>query len=203
MKVETKLYTKEKIISLYEVVNNTGDFISLIQTAFIYNTSKPLQGCKAQAENSRKETDQLSTIITAYAVDDPALKPYVSVPAHIISVWKSLEKLSELTAKKNEGNILFSDKATDETLYLLQRLIEILRPTADIILARNTFLSKYIVQSQADVEKMAKECATLHEDRLIAGECMPEASSIFVKMLEAIKDIAWNAKELAVKLVGK
>jgi hypothetical protein len=31
---------------------------------------------------------------------------------------------------------------------------------------------------------------------------MPEAGSIFVKMLEAIKDIAWNAREIAVKLAG-
>ncbi len=202
MKVETIIDTKKKIISLYDVANNTGDFISLIQTAFIYNTSKPLQGCKAQAENSRKETDQLSTIITAYAMDDTDLKSYIPVPAHIIRVWKSLEKLSELTAKKIEGNILFSDKAADETIFLLQRLIEILRPTADMILARNTFLSKYIVYSQAGVEKMANEYATLHEDRLITGECMPESASIFVKMLEAIKDTAWNAKEIAVKLSG-
>jgi len=202
MKVKTILDTKKKVISLHDMANDTGDFISLIQTAFIYNKSKFLQGCKAQAENSRKETDQISTIITAYSLDDPYLKPYKPVPAHIINIWKSLEKLSELTAKKIEGHILFSDKAADETIFLLQRLIEIMRPTADIILARNTFLSKYIVYSQTGVEKMAKEYATLHEDRLITGECMPEAASIFVKMLEAIKDIAWNAKEIAVKLAG-
>jgi len=202
MKVKTILDTKKKVISLHDMANDTGDFISLIQTAFIYNKSKFLQGCKAQAENSRKETDQISTIITAYSLDDPYLKPYKPVPAHIINIWKSLEKLSELTAKKIEGHILFSDKAADETIFLLQRLIEIMRPTADIILARNTFLSKYIVYSHAGVEKMAKEYATLHEDRLITGECMPEAASIFVKILEAIKDIAWNAKEIAVKLAG-
>ena len=203
MKVETKADTKEKIISLYDLVSNTVDYISLIQTAFIYNKSKLLQGCKAEAEKSRKETDLLSTFITAYAVDDPGLKPYVPVPAHIINIWNSLEKLSELTAKKSEGKILFSDRAADETIYLLQRLGEILRPTSDMILARNTFLSKYIVRSQAGVEKQAGEYATLHEERLITGECVPESASIFVKMLEAIKGIAWNAREIAVKLVGE
>ncbi len=202
MKVETKADPKEKLISLYEVVNSTGDFISLIQTAFIYNNSKPLQECKAQVEKSRKEIDKLSTFITAYAVDDPDLKPYVPVPAHMQKILNSLEILSELATKKSGEKILFSDKAADDTIYLLQRLVEILRPTADMILARNTFLSKYIVRSQAGVEQMAKEYATLHEDRLITGECMPEAGSIFVKMLEAIKDIAWNAREIALKLAG-
>ena len=200
MKVKTKADPKEKIISLYEVVNNTGDFISLIQTAFIYNNAKPLQGCKAQADKTRKETDKLSTFITAYAVDDPDLKPYVPIPAHTIKIWNSLENLSELASKKSREKILFSDKAADDTIYLLQRLIEILRPTADMILARNTFLSRYILRSQAGVEKLAEENATLHEDRLITGECMPAAGTMYVKMLEAIKDIAWNAKEIAVRL---
>jgi Na+/phosphate symporter len=200
MKVKTKADPKEKIISLYEMVNNTGEFISSIQTVFIYNNTKPLQECNAEPQKSSKEADKLSTFITAYAVDDPDLKPYVPVPAHIIKIWNSLEKLSELAIKKSEEKILFSDKATDETIYLLQRLIEILRPTADMILARNTFLSRYILRSQAGVEKLAKENATLHEDRLITGECMPAAGTIYVKMLEAIKDIAWNAKEIAVKL---
>ena len=202
MKVKTKIDTKEKVMALYDVANNAGDFISLIQTAFIYNNSRPLQSCKSQAEKSRKETDHLSTIMSAYAMDDPSLKPYIAVPAHIKNIWTSLEKLSELTVQKNTGNILFSDKAADETIFLLQRLVEILRTTADMMLARNIFLSKYIVRSQANVEQMAVEYATLHEDRLIQGECVPDAAAIFVKMLEAIKDIAWNTKEIAVKLAA-
>ncbi len=49
---------------------------------------------------------------------------------------------------------------------------------------------------------MAEEYATLHEDRLIAGESMIEEAPIFVKMLDAIKDIAWNARKIAVTLAG-
>lgn len=202
MKQKTKVDTKKKVIALYEIAYNASDFISLIQTAFIYNTPRPLQDYKAQAKSSREGAERISKIITAYAVDDPELKPYVSVPAHIISIWKSLERLSELTLRKNDKKILFSDKAADETVYLLQRLIEILRPTADIILARNMFLGKYVVQSQAGVEKSAEEYATLYEDRLITGEGLNEAAPIFVKMLDAIKDIAWNAKKIAVTLAG-
>ena len=73
-----------------------------------------------------------------------------------------------------------------ETLFLLQRLVEILRPTADIILARNAFLGMYIKESQLSVEKMAADYATLHEDRLIRGECVPAVSLLYVNMLEAI-----------------
>ena len=115
---------------------------------------------------------------------------------------ENIDKLSKLIDKKIRENILFSDKAVNETIFLLQRLIEILRPTADIILARNTFLRMYILESQVSVEKMATDYATLHEDQLITGDCTPAASSLYLKMLDAIKNIAWYTKEIAIKLAG-
>jgi hypothetical protein len=60
----------------------------------------------------------------------------------------------------------------------------------------------YVRESQADVERMATEYATMHEERLIAGVCVPRSASIYVKMLEAIKNTAWHSKEIAVKLAG-
>ena len=200
MELVKKIDTKEKIKALYEIANGPEDVILLIQTAFIYNKLTPLQGCEATSKECKKGAAYLSEIIPAFIADDPGLKPYVSVPAHLLKIWETLDKLSELIDKKIKENVLFSDKAADETIYLLQRLIEILRPTADMILARNTFLSKYIHTSQSSLEKMAAEYATLHETRLTIGECMPVASSIYVNMLEAIKSIAWNAKEIAVNL---
>ena len=200
MNLSMQIASKEKIMALYEMANDAEDLISLMQTAFIYNRSTPLQGCETKSKGHKKGAAYLSEIIPAFIADDPGLKPYVSVPAHLLKIWETLDKLSELIDKKIKENVLFSDKAADETIYLLQRLIEILRPTADMILARNTFLSKYIHTSQSSLEKRAAEYATLHETRLTIGECMPVASSIYVNMLEAIKSIAWNAKEIAVNL---
>ncbi len=200
MTVKTKIDIKEKLKALYEMANNAGDCISSMQTAFIYNSSKPLQDYKTKAEEYMKEASYISTIMAEITPDDPTLIPYVTVPVHLTRVWEKLDKLSELIDKKIREHVLFSDKAVDETIYLLQRLTEVLRPTADMILARNSFLGKYIQESQDSIEKMATEYATLHENRLVMGECLPAASSLYVGMLEAIKSIAWNTKEIAVAL---
>jgi Na+/phosphate symporter len=169
---------------------------------WINNTSLPLEDCKIDTEVIKREEAELKKSITETAVHDFDLKPYISVSVHLLKMWENIDKLSNLIDKKIRENILFSDKAVKETIFLLQRLIEILRPTADIILARNTFLRMYILESQASVEKMATGYATLHEDRLIVGECVPAASSLYIKMLDAIKNIAWHTKEIAIKLAG-
>ncbi|MCK5138516.1 MAG: hypothetical protein KAQ85_01625 [Thermodesulfovibrionia bacterium] len=193
---------KDILKSLNEVVSYAEDCMSSMQVAFINNISLPLEDCKIDTEVIKREEAELKKLITETAVHDLDLKPYISVSVHLLKMWENIDKLSNLIDKKIRENILFSDKAVNETIFLLQRLIEILRPTADIILARNTFLRMYILESQASVEKMATGYATLHEDRLIVGECVPAASSLFIKMLDAIKNIAWHTKEIAIKLAG-
>jgi Na+/phosphate symporter len=202
MKLATKINIKSKLAFLHDITHETAELIAAMQTAITYNTSKPLQEYRTKAEAVQKETGPLSAIIKEAASDEEGIRPYVVVPEHLGNIWKNLDKLSGLIDKKIREKVLFSDKAVNESIYLLQRLVEILRPTADIILARNTFLSKYVLESQANIERMADEYATLHENRLITGECLPVASSIYVGMLGAIKSIAWHTKEIAV-ILGK
>ncbi|MBI5212817.1 MAG: hypothetical protein HY957_05520, partial [Nitrospirae bacterium] len=74
--------------------------------------------------------------------------------------------------------------------------------TSDILLAKNFILGRYVQESEAGIVKRATEYATLHEERLIEGLCLPIASSLYINMLDSIKNIAWHAKEITAKLVG-
>lgn len=199
---EKKEDIKDALMTLHEMGNDAEDCIESLQNAFIYNKSHLLKDSNKKLGRFKKEGTRLTEITIEKARDNPDLEPYVSVPAHLLMIGNDIEKLIALTDKKISEGILFSDKAVGETLFLLQRLIEILRPTSDIIIARNTFLAMYVKESQIVLGKMASEYATLHEERLIKGICLPAASSLYISMLEAIKNIAWNSKEIAVKLAG-
>jgi Na+/phosphate symporter len=173
-----------------------------LQYAFIYHNAKLLKECTVKIAALKKSGASLTGDIEQAVRDNPDMKPYAPIPAHISRIGNDIEKLSECIDKKISENILFSDKAVKETIFLLQRLNEILTPTADIVLARNTFLSMYVEESQVGVGKMAIEYATLHEERLIKGVCLQVASSLYITMLDAIKSIAWQAKEIAIGLAG-
>jgi hypothetical protein len=182
------------------MITDAGECILLLQNAFIYHNAKLLQECKVKIAAVKESSASLRGDMEQTVCKNPDMKPYVTIPSHLTRIGTEIEKLSECIDKKISENILFSDKAVKETIFLLQRLNEILTPTADIVLARNTFLSMYVEESQAGVGKMATEYATLHEERLIKGVCLPVASSIYINMLDAIKSIAWNAKEMAIGL---
>lgn len=192
---------KKLLLTMHEMANTAEAGMSLLQTAFIYNSTGPLNECIDKAEKIKNFEPDLTKNITSMAKNNPELAPYVSIPAHLIMIGENIEKLSGLMNKKIKENILFSDRAVTEITFLLQRLVDIIRPTADIVLAKNTILRRYIEESEAGIVKRATEYATLHEERLIEGLCLPVASSLYVNMLDAIKSIAWHAKEIAVKLV--
>ncbi len=204
--IKTEDFMKEDVknllLSLHEMANSAENCLSLLQTAFIYNASTPLKDCFTNVENIKKSEVQLTKKIAELTKENPELKPYVSTPVHLRRIAECIEKLAELIDKKIKDDILFSDRAITEITFLLQRLIDIIRPTADIILAKNIILKRYVEESESGVVKRANEYATLHEERLIEGLCLPISSSLYISMLDSIKDIAWHAKEIATKIVG-
>lgn len=192
---------KSLLESMHGLCNDAGECIVLLQTAFIYNSLTPLKDCSAIAETIKAKEPELTKKAVEFAKNNHELAPYVSVPAHLLRIGENIEKLaSSIEAKINSGT-LFSDRAVTETTFLLQRLSETLKPTADIILAKNVFLNRYVQESEVGISKNASLYATLHEERLIEGICIPAASAIYLTMLDAIKNIAWHAKEISSKLV--
>ncbi|UCE78823.1 MAG: hypothetical protein JSV13_10015 [Nitrospiraceae bacterium] len=191
-----------ELVILHDMIIDAEECILLLQNAFIYHNAKFLAECKVKIAAIKKSGASLAGDMEQTVRDNPDMKPYVPIPAHLSGIGNHIEKLSECIDRKISENILFSDKAVKETIFLLQRLNEILTPTADIVLARNTFLSMYVEESQVGVGKMATEYATLHEERLIKGVCLPAASSLYITMLDAIKSISWHSKEIAIGLAG-
>jgi len=192
--------TKDALIRMHEIVINAEDCISLLQNAYIYNSSKFINECNMKIKYVKKEGAHVAINISD--MGDPYVRSFLAVPDHLLKILENIETLSEIIDRKIRDNVLFSDRAVKETVFLLQRLIEILSPTGDIILARNTFLNMYIEESQEGVGKTAREYATFHEERLIKGVCLPSSSSLYLNMLNAINNIAWHSKEIAVKLAG-
>jgi len=202
MKTEVKETVKEVLMNLHQLVKGAEECISRVQTAFIYNSSRILHDCQPKVEHIKKLEPQLTKELAGLAREYPDLRPYVSVPVHLLRIGESVTVLSEQVEKKIRENILCSAGAIDELTFLFQRLMEMLRPTADMILVRNEILSKYVQESAQGVERRATEYATRHEERLIEGVCLPLASALYINVLDAVKSIAWHAKEIARKLMG-
>lgn len=191
---------KETLKTLSDISDILEECISSLQTAFIYNNLSPLIEVSEKLNALKKQADLLTEKVVTLARDNPDLRHYVPIPTHIFRIAENIEKVSEAISTKIKEDILFSDRAVSEVTFLFQRLIDIMRPASDLILAPNSIIGNYIRESEAGIVRRANDYATLHEERLIEGLCLPKASALYINMLDNIKNIAWHCKEIANKL---
>ncbi len=191
---------RELLKELHEMGSEAASCITLLQGSFISNAPKPLKDCREKAELLEQRGAALTQKAAEAAKEIPEMKEYLTVPVHLQRIAEDLGKLAVLMEKKAKDNILFSDRAITEIGFLLQRLLDVIKPASELILDKNTLQSRYVQESETGIVGKANAYATLHEERLIEGLCLPVASSIYLAMLDSIKGIAWNAKEIALRL---
>ena len=192
--------SKELISKLYDMNQSAVECVYLLQNALIYNSLESLNNCEAKIKEISENEKILTPELVEKAKENSDLRLYVIVPGHIERIGHSIENIIRCTRVKIREGISFGDRAVSEITFLMERLQEVLKNVSDIILARNSILREYVKESAAEIGRSANGFATLHEERLIEGLCTPKASPLFLDILDAIKVIAWHAKEIAEKL---
>jgi len=187
------------IKEMSELGRQTDACLSLLQAAFINYSLDQLKECREKVGEIRKVEIELAVKVTDAAKQNADMKQYVLVPQHILRIAENIDLMAEMTGKKMKENILFSERAITEATFLLQRLKEIIMSASDLLFCENTILNSYVEESEANLVKTCIEYATQHEERLIEGLCLPVSSSIYLTMLDCIRNIAWHAKEIAIK----
>jgi Na+/phosphate symporter len=191
---------KELVSKLYDMNQSAAEGIYLLQNALIYNSAKSLDECERKIRGISENEKILTTAFVGKAKENPDLKGYVIVPGHIERIGHFIEGIIRCTRVKISEGISFSDRAVSEITFLMERLQEILKNVSDIILARNAIIREYVKESVGEISRSADAFETTHGERLIEGSCTPEASPLFLDILDAIKVIAWHAKEIAESL---
>ena len=192
--------SKDLIGRLYQMSRDAGDCLYLLQTAFIYNSSKALDDCEAKAGEIRGQEEAVTRDLIEAVKADTGARVYLPVPGHIGRIAAHILDIAAGFRTRIGEGILFTDKAVSEVIFLLERLQDVLKNTGDIILVRNRIVRQYIGEAAADIGRSARDFATMHEERLVEGLCTPQASPLFLAILDSLKGIAWHAKEIAEKL---
>ncbi len=189
----------EYVKKMHEATNKAFECLTLLETAISLNSKVPLQDCSAKTALITKAEADLTGKIAHLAQENNALRVYLSVPLLLQRIGGHIDSLNESISKKIKDDILFSDRAVSELTILFQKLKEALKSTADLLVTKNPILVQHIIECEEDVVKKALEFATQHEERLIEGLCLAVASPLFLNMLNTIRYIAWDTKEIALK----
>ncbi len=190
----------ETLSKVHDMNRQVEKCISLLEDTLAYNRMKSLDECESIAGEIHRAEKELTGVLIKVSKENEEVKRYIAVPGHLERIGHRIEEIIGCLRTKVKGKIIFSEKAMEEATALLEKVKNIMHDSSDFIMSRNEFVAKYIIEAECEIEQNANKFATFHEDRMIEGLCLPEASSIYLHMLDALKGIAWHARQIAEKL---
>ena len=96
--------------------------------------------------------------------------------------------------------IIFSDMGLKEIRNFFNVSNDFLKTAGDAISTRNAALVKYVLDKSWNLERLAVKCAETNEDRLITGECPPEASPVYVNIVDSGLTLVWHIKKATLRM---
>lgn len=117
-------------------------------------------------------------------------KKYVRLLPALQTIALAIENLMYKMEAKVASNILFSEKALSEIRELYSLMQEQFRDTKDYIITKNPSLKASIRQHMEKMFQVIEELAIVHQNRLITGICMPQASYLYLDITDSLKRIS-------------
>jgi Na+/phosphate symporter len=114
-------------------------------------------------------------------------KKYLALIPSFQTIGLALENLISKMETKVESKILFSEKALAEIKELYTILQKQFRDAKDYIATGNPVLKEEIKASWEKIFKTMDEYAVVHQNRLITGVCVPQASYLYLDIVDSIK----------------
>ena len=122
-------------------------------------------------------------------------KSFVGALPHLQRVALAIDNLIDKMEVKIETRTLFSQKALDEIKQFMVAVGAEFTDVKDYCMTKNPILKEQIRVDMEKIRKMIDEFEMIHQNRLITGVCMPQASYLYIDMTDSLKRMA---KELAV-----
>ncbi len=188
---------------IYLLIHKAEQMLELTEDAFMKNKTAALDQTVSLAKEIKGQEDALTEKLAIMAAADEEARAILSVPVHIEKIAVSIERIVDNIRVKIKDGLLFSDKAILETSRLITKGKEVLKKASESIVTGSTASRETVKHVSDEMIRMSNEFSTAHEDRLVAGECSPKASSHYLCILYAFEDLASHTKDAVNKFSPK
>jgi Na+/phosphate symporter len=179
----------------YLMMHKVEQMLELTEDAFTKNRAQSLDQAAALGVEIKAMEDVLTEKLAKLGNTYPQARAVLPVPMYIEKIAMNIERIADGIRTKIKDGLLFSDRAILETGKLLAKGKEILKKTSELMVTGSAASADAVRKETDEMVAMATQYATAHEDRLIAGECSPKSSSIYLCMVYSFEDIASLIKD--------
>jgi len=197
---------EELFDALSPAIENLRRMLGAARHAFNRNSLEDLQeltrlrGVTSQEIKATLEQVERATAERSEAERVPLLRIH-EILNRLQLMCENIAALAEPIRKKIVDKLLFTDKAFFDVNYIFTHQTGLMRSLLDFLRTDNQLLGKYAEEEGQNIIQVCLNAATEHENRLIEGICLPQASPVFLGMLDHMRLICRHVLGI-VKLRG-
>jgi len=197
---------EELLDALSPTIENLRRMLGAARHAFNRNSLEDLQelsrlrGVTSQEIKATLEQVESATTEKSEAERVPLVRIH-EILNHLQLICENIAALGEPIRKKIIDKLLFTDKAFFDVNYIFTHQTGLMRSLVDFLKTDNQLLRKYAEEEAQNIIQVCLNAATEHENRLIEGICLPQASPVFLGSLDNMRLICRHVLGI-VKLRG-
>lgn len=176
------------------------EMLSLTSASFRHYDPAKVDTAAALGRAVHKQEKELTEQLLA---DPPETDGLRFVPSHLERSGDAIQGLLRCLRTMQAEGTTFTPGGAREISELLDKAAELLECTRDLALTRNRVLARHVEIETMRFQDRAAEFARAHEERLVQGVCMPEASSAYLSMLDYLREITRHARRIAARIVPR
>ncbi len=188
------------IIMMGKIIEMT----ELVKKALVTTASPSLDDCERLAKEIHDEEKGLTGDLVCNPTETTGevLKTIVLFPGRLERVGDLIENMLRVCQIKDREGVPFSDRAVNELDDLFSLLIQAFKDFRDALITRNRSLLEHIIVEDERISSKVLNYRLAHEDRLIAGVCTPKASSLFLDILDSVKQANRHIRDMCQGLLS-
>ena len=152
------------------------------------------------SEEGNKLRKLLSDKAAERTINKEKIKSLLAVLNSIGLAVNGLDSMLRNVRFKICEKIILSDMGQKEIRNVFNAILDFLKTAGEAISTRNSELVKYVLDKSWNLEKLAVKYAEANEDRLITGECPPEASPVYVNIVDSGLTLVWHIKKAVIRM---
>jgi Na+/phosphate symporter len=191
---------KELMQRFRDVFETSEPILDELEKGFFSQQARIIQDCEKKfGDLLISRVPYVERIIGEKDKSEADMK-YVRLLPALQTIALAIENLMYKMESKLVSNILFSEKALSEIKALFRLMREQFRDTKDYIITRNPALQEAVKMQTDKMFKMIEDLAIVHQNRLITGICMPQASYLYLDITDSLKRISRGLADFVYKV---
>lgn len=150
-----------------------------------------------------REKELTDYVVSHWHTFPREVRDILFIPTHLERIGDNVESLVRCVEMIRRERIHFTDRAVRDIAALFERGIALLECVRDLIPTRNRMLMRYVVKGGEEFQALAAGYVLAHQERLIQGVCLPEASSSFLAVIDYLKEIERHTRRIVHKMTAQ